>query len=227
MPSSASGNSPARCPRGSLRATEAASCAWRRTVNSAMPASSRYSARAASRRAAEIIPSTASSDRPRTSAAALSVSAASSGPGGIASATCSRANACPPSPSGPVIAASTTGSTSAVVPRTDINARARSSSSDGTGTRPESISSSNRARPASAPKSSSPSSGGGPRWASRRQATKRRPGRRRPERSYRDLAIRGRLVPRRVAGQRRLLAVVPVGAGRPDRRHSDHRFAGS
>jgi hypothetical protein len=50
MASSASANSPARQPRGSLRAIEAASRAARRRVNSATADSSRYSARAASRR---------------------------------------------------------------------------------------------------------------------------------------------------------------------------------
>ena len=85
MPSSASGNSPSRQPRGTFRAVASASWASRRRVNSATAVSSSQAARAASRRAADIAPMTwLSVSRPRPPAA-CSVSAASTGPGRIAS----------------------------------------------------------------------------------------------------------------------------------------------
>ena len=107
-------------------------------MNSATAVSRRYSARAASRPAADIAPSTwLSVSRPR-SPAACSVSAASTGPGRIASADRSRANTSPPSPSGPSIAASSARSTSAASPRPMVAAGPSTSHSSGIRARPAS-----------------------------------------------------------------------------------------
>ena len=138
MPSSASGNSPSRQPRGTPRAFASSCWASLRRVNSATAASRRYSARAARRPAADIAPSTwLSVSRPR-SPVACSVSAASTGPGRIASADRSRANTSPPSPSGPSIAASSVRSTSAASPRPMVAAGPSISHSSGIRARPAS-----------------------------------------------------------------------------------------